>query len=256
MRVVVGARPDQSCKLVGGDASLVNGPAYVQVFQPWGGDLQPPFSRDADAQRAQRAGANGDAVIADELEAEPQIAVLYMKGRAEFWWRGTGCSAAQLPWHQFCQMLGERFNETSNCDAVGQFHSLKKTLSVTEYVEKFEELMSLVKRDNPMLSETYFVSSFISGLKDYIQHHLQCYKPVTLSQAFWYAKRLEQATPPQRKQPFLFPTQKPQKQWVKDTKEKDQIAPNIAELRAAGKGSHGFLVITKFVKGSRPLLLF
>jgi len=23
-------------------------------------------------------------------------------------------------------MLGERFNETSNCDAVGQFHSLKK----------------------------------------------------------------------------------------------------------------------------------
>jgi len=46
---------------------------------------------------------------------------------------------------------------------------------------------------------------------------------------------LEQATPPQRKQPFLFPTQKPQKQWVKDTKEKDQIAPNIAELRAARK---------------------
>ena len=132
-------------------------------------------------------------------------------------------------------MLGERFNETSNCDAVGQFHSLKQTLSVTEYVEKFEELMSLVKRDNPMLSETYFVSSFISGLKDYIQHHLQCYKPATLGPAFWYAKRLEQATPPQRKQPFLFPTQKPQKQWVKDTKEKDQIAPNIAELRAAGK---------------------
>jgi len=102
-------------------------------------------------------------------------------------------------------------------------------------VEKFEKLMSLVKRGNPMLSETYFVSSFISGLKDYIQHHLQCYKPATLSQAFWYAKRLEQATPPQRKQPFLFPTQKPQKQWVKDTKEKDQIAPNIAELRAVGK---------------------
>ena len=124
-------------------------------------------------------------------EDRVQIAVLYIKGKAEFWWRCTGCSAAHLPWHQFCTMLGDRFNETSPCDAIGQFHSLKQTMSVTEYVENFEELMSLVKRSNPALSEAYFVSSFISGLKDYIQHHLQCYKPSTLSQAFWYAKRLE-----------------------------------------------------------------
>ena len=132
-------------------------------------------------------------------------------------------------------MLGDRFNETSPCDAIGQFHSLKQTMSVTEYVENFEELMSLVKRSNPALSEAYFVSSFISGLKDFIQHHLQCYKPSTLSQAFWYAKRLEQANPTPKKPQFLIPNPKWQKPWVKDAKEKEQAQTTIADLRAAGK---------------------
>jgi len=38
-----------------------------------------------------------------------------------------------------------------------------------------------------------------------------------------------------KKPPFVFPTQKQQKPWVKDTKEKDQPVPTVAELRAAGK---------------------
>jgi len=168
-------------------------------------------------------------------EDRVQIAVLYIQGKAEFWWRGTGCTAHQLPWHQFCAMLSDRFNETSPCDAIGQFHNLKQTTSVTEFVEKFEELMSSVKRTNPSLTESYFVSSFVSGLKEYIQHHLQCYKPSNLSQAFWYAKRLEQANPPQKKTSFVGTTFKPQKTWNKETKDKDQSSPNIAELRAAGK---------------------
>jgi len=101
-------------------------------------------------------------------EGRVQIVVMYIKGKAEFWWRGTGCTDAQLPWHQFCGMISERFNEISIYDAIGQFHNLKQQSSVKEYVEKFEELMGLVKRNNPSLTETYFVSSFTSGLKDYI----------------------------------------------------------------------------------------
>ena len=167
-------------------------------------------------------------------EDKVPIAVLYIKGKVEFWWRGTGCSAAQLPWHQFCAMIADRFNEVSICDAIGQFHNLKQTLSVTEYVKKFEELMSLVKRGNPTLTEAYFVSSFVSGLKDFIQHHVQCYKPTSLSQAFWYVKRLEQSQPTPRKQAFLAPQNKPQKTWVKEPKDKEQSATNIAELRTMG----------------------
>lgn len=44
-------------------------------------------------------------------EDRVQIVVMYIKGKAEFWWRGTRCYAAQLPWHQFCSMISDRFNE-------------------------------------------------------------------------------------------------------------------------------------------------
>jgi len=135
-------------------------------------------------------------------------------------------------------MIGDRFNEVSIFDAVGRFHNLKQTYSVTDYVEKFEELMSLVKRNNPSLTDDYFVSSFVSSLKDNIQHHLQCYKPPSLYQAFWYAKRLEQAYPVQKK-PFFVPnTSKQQKPWskyLKEKEEKETPIQSIAELKAAGK---------------------
>jgi hypothetical protein len=35
-------------------------------------------------------------------EDRVQIAIMYISGKAEFWWRGTGCNARTLPWHQFC----------------------------------------------------------------------------------------------------------------------------------------------------------
>jgi hypothetical protein len=46
---------------------------------------------------------------------------------------------------------------------------------------------------------TYYINSFISGLSDYIQAHLQCHKPENMQQAMWMAKRIQQANP-QRKQ--------------------------------------------------------
>ena len=135
-----------------------------------------------------------------------KIVVLYISGKAEYWWRGIGCNANILPWHQFCRMIGDRFNETSSYEAIGQFHNLKQTRTVSEYVDKFEEFMGLVKRNNPSLPEDYFISSFVSGLKDHIQHHLQCHKPTNLTNAYWFAKRLEQAQPVVKRFPFVNST--------------------------------------------------
>lgn len=97
-------------------------------------------------------------------------------------------------------------------------------------------MWSLVRRHNPSLPDAYYISSFISGLKDYIQYHLQCYRPTALSQAYWYAKRLEQATPGFRK-PYTFSTPaRNQKNWAKEKEGTNPVNnPSIAELRAAGK---------------------
>lgn len=101
--------------------------------------------------------------------------ILYVEGKAKYWWRGTGYNANLLPWPYFCQIIGERFNQTSKYDIISQFHNLKPTGSVEDYVDKFEEMVSEVKRHNPSLTDAYYIRTFIVGLKDYIQHHLQCH---------------------------------------------------------------------------------
>lgn len=169
-------------------------------------------------------------------EDKVKIAVMYINGKAEIWWRGTGCNENFLPWHQFCKMVSDRFYTSSEYEVIGQFHNLKQLGTVVDYVGRFEELVSMVKRTNPTLSETYYIRSFISGLKDHIQYPLQCHQPATLTLSYWYAKRLEQANPSYKKFSALPNQSKLQKPWQKDKeKEKETNNQTIAELRAAGK---------------------
>jgi hypothetical protein len=69
-------------------------------------------------------------------------------------------------------MVTDRFNTSSEYEIVGQFHNLKQIGSVTDYVDRFEEMVNMVKRHNPSLSDNYFISSLIVGLKDQIQYHV------------------------------------------------------------------------------------
>lgn len=54
-------------------------------------------------------------------EQSVHIAVMYIVGKAEYWWRGTGCNANSIPWHQFCRMLTDRFNEESSYEVIASF---------------------------------------------------------------------------------------------------------------------------------------
>ena len=72
--------------------------------------------------------------------------------------------------------------------------------TVEEYEEKFEELKTLMPTRNPRLDESYFVSSFISGLKDEIKPMVKMFKPQSLSKAFEVAELQEYALEIQSKQ--------------------------------------------------------
>jgi hypothetical protein len=51
--------------------------------------------------------------------------------------------------------------------------------------------MSLIQMYYPGLTESYFVSSFITVLKDGIKHYLIPHSPQSLCDAYWKAKELE-----------------------------------------------------------------
>ena len=65
-----------------------------------------------------------------------------------------------------------------------EFNKLRQSSKVEEYKEKFEELKTLMIIRNQHLDEEYFVSSFISGLKEEIKTMIRMLKLATLSEAF------------------------------------------------------------------------
>jgi hypothetical protein len=53
-----------------------------------------------------------------------------------------------------------------------------------KYVDRFDELKSLMCALNPSILEAYYISSFLSGLKEYIRLMLKLLKPATPTQDF------------------------------------------------------------------------
>ena len=49
--------------------------------------------------------------------------------------------------------------------------------SIDEYVEKFEELKSLMHALNSSLPESYYILSFVNGLTEDIKPMLKIFKP-------------------------------------------------------------------------------
>ena len=69
-----------------------------------------------------------------------------------------------------------------------EFNKLTQEKSVDDYIERFEELKLVMSTLNPALSEAYYVSSFISGLKEDIKPMLKILKPANVSMAFEQAR--------------------------------------------------------------------
>ena len=136
----------------------------------------PEFSRDDTDSWIQIIEQYFDAARTP-LEQRTEIATTYLKGPAIQWWRSTGVQPTNLPWHRFCRLVSDRFAVASICDNIKTFHALTQKGSVAQYTLQFEHCTNLMRRDNPALTEDYYLNSYIAGLSDYIQNHLQCHKP-------------------------------------------------------------------------------
>jgi hypothetical protein len=116
-----------------------------------------------------------------------ELASLYLEGKALIRFEGYMCGVeCSMGWEEFLRAICSRFGNSA--DIVEEFNKLIQKGDIDEYVERFEELKSLMYSLNPSLPESYYISSFISGLKEEIKLMLKILKPTTLIQAFDQAK--------------------------------------------------------------------
>ncbi|KAL4303244.1 hypothetical protein GQ457_10G021490 [Hibiscus cannabinus] len=113
-----------------------------------------------------------------------EIAAMYLVGRAETWFDGYTMQKTRLTWHEFVADLCHRFLDKLQSDIIEEFNKLFQKASVAEYQDKFEELKPFMLQLNANLDEDYFVSSFISGLKEELKHKVKVHEPKSLEDAY------------------------------------------------------------------------
>ncbi|KAE8726097.1 Laccase-6 [Hibiscus syriacus] len=117
------------------------------------------------------------------VEQRVEVATMYLTGKAEIWFDGYIMKKHHVTWHEFEADICHRFSDRSFCDIVEEFTKLTQKGSVEDYQEKFEELQPYMLLQNPTLTEEFFVSLFISGLRDDIKHRVKALDPRNLFEA-------------------------------------------------------------------------
>ncbi|GMI63964.1 hypothetical protein HRI_000065700 [Hibiscus trionum] len=120
-----------------------------------------------------------------------EIAAMHLSGRAETWFDGYMMQKYRINWHEFIADLCHRFCNKTSSDVIEEFNKLTQRTTVEEYQDKFEELKPYMLQLNSSLSENYFVSSFVSGLKEELRHKIKVHPPKDLSEAFRQARLIE-----------------------------------------------------------------
>ncbi|XP_027088658.1 uncharacterized protein [Coffea arabica] len=126
-------------------------------------------------------------------EQKVEVIEMYLEGRADKWFQGVKLEKPGITWRMFEELLYKIFDNRNGKDVVEEFNKLQQARNVEEYQERFEELKTLMMIKNPHLDEEYFISSFISGLKDEIKTMIRMLRPTTLSQTFEMATLQEDA---------------------------------------------------------------
>lgn len=80
------------------------------------------------------------------------------------------------------------FKEEMGGRVVEDFNKLQQVGSLDEYLDRFEELKSLMIKRTPILPDLFFVNSFVGGLKPHLKPFVKALKPTSLSEAVAYAR--------------------------------------------------------------------
>ncbi|KAL3537609.1 hypothetical protein ACH5RR_000975 [Cinchona calisaya] len=96
-----------------------------------------------------------------------EVAEMYFEGKIDNWYQGYKMMMKNsLNWEKLVEGVYLRFGNKRSRDVIEDFNKLQQTRPLTEYLENFEELESLMLAKNPYLTESYFISSFVSGVKE------------------------------------------------------------------------------------------
>ncbi|WVZ69199.1 hypothetical protein U9M48_018023 [Paspalum notatum var. saurae] len=135
--------------------------------------------------------------ISDALK--PKFAALNFSGAAATWLQTRELKGRFATWDALCSAVCERFDRDQYHIHMKQLDNLKQLGSVAEYHAQFEQLAHSILLYNPAYDDVYFVTRFLSGLKEEIRAPIALHRPKDLESASVLAQLQEQELTQQKK---------------------------------------------------------
>lgn len=126
-----------------------------------------------------------------EDQRKIKLAAIHLEGKASVWYRFYQSNKPVHNWKCFLVDVINRFENPDQKDVQDLFNKLKQHTTVSDYEDQFEELRALLVSRNKTFSEDYYISSFLSGLKETIKATVRMFRPQTLADAIFIAKQEE-----------------------------------------------------------------
>jgi len=168
-----GTRPDPgSCQF--GSPELVlpenlRSPPYPKMEFPKFDGSQPRFWRDCCEVFFE--------VYAVHPSLKTRFAVLNFQGPAATWLQTVQRHGRILEWEMLCDLVMAKFDKNQYQILLKQFEALRQKSSVGEYHAEFERLAHGILLYNNNYDDTYFVTRFVSGLKEEIRSVICLHQP-------------------------------------------------------------------------------
>ncbi|KAG9144844.1 hypothetical protein Leryth_018976 [Lithospermum erythrorhizon] len=91
-----------------------------------------------------------------------------MDGKVEIWLHGILTSNPPLTWAEFTDSLALRFDDVSTTTIIAEFNKLSQTISISDYIDKFEELKGFMVSLGRNYDELYWLKEYVDDTEDYI----------------------------------------------------------------------------------------
>jgi hypothetical protein len=112
------------------------------------------------------------------------VATMHFDGVAARWLQSIQRKLANTTWEEFCSWLVVRFGRNQHQALLRQLYHIEQTSTITDYVDRFSELIDQLSVYEASLDVLHYTTRFIDGLTHSVRAVVAIQKPVDLDTAY------------------------------------------------------------------------
>ncbi|CAO2144897.1 unnamed protein product [Urochloa humidicola] len=123
-----------------------------------------------------------------------KIAIMNFQGSADFLLQSLDHHYSEFSWKTLCDAVCARFDRDQHSQLLRHFFHVRQNGTVTDYIEKFNDLVHQILAHDSNFSAATILSRFIDGLRDDIKAVVMIHRPENLDTASTIALLQEELT--------------------------------------------------------------